>query len=333
MKNIPNTTNIHFIGADADAVICDVSSGSDHLRFISGMVGSKNAIILSNDGNSFQDESAPVEMGVGKNMAKSIRFWGLAAKIIEYKNEKGKKSTSLIPTEFGDFIFDEKIGHDPYLEKSDTTWLIHWNLFAPPTMIPVWWILMNEFDVVRSTSEDMLEFAQTKISEITSWNQPNPKSIKKDVDVFIHTYTTGRNKKTPMEDYLDSPFRSMNIIKRSSVDNSLHFTLGKKLGMSADTAAYICFDFLEKRGIGSKTFAVNTLATESGGPGKVLKLDEGNILSLLHESATMHSDLFRIHEVNGMAHLSFQNISLCKKKLQESIYKKSPEVLERRVSA
>ena len=51
----------------------------------------------------------------------------------------------------------------------------------------------------------------------------------------------------------------MNIIKRSSVDSSLHFTLGKKLGMSSDTAAYICFDFLTKRSIGSKTIAINTL--------------------------------------------------------------------------
>ena len=224
------------------------------------------------DGKSFRDESAPVDMGVGKNMAKSIRFWGLASKIIEYGADTKKKSESLIPTKFGDFIFDEKTGRDPYIEQSDTAWLLHWNLFAPPTMLPVWWILMNEFDVVRSTPEDMLEFAKDKISHISDWKKPNPNSIKKDIDVFIHTYATGRNKKTTMEDYLDSPFRSMNIIKRSSVDSSLHFTLGKKLGMSSDTAAYICFDFLTKRSIGSKTIAISTLASESGGPGHVLKM-------------------------------------------------------------
>ena len=273
------------------------------------------------DGNSFQDESAPVKMGVGKNMAKSIRFWGLAAKIIEYNLDKKKKLDTLVPTKFGNFIFNEKTGSDPYLEKSDTAWLIHWNLFAPPTMLPVWWILMNEFNAVRSTSEDMLEFVEYKISQIASWKQPGVKSIKKDIDVFIHTYTTGRTKKTTMEDYLDSPFRSMNIIKRSSVDSSLHFTLGKKLGMSANTVAYICFDFLARRGIGSKTIAINTLATESGGPGNVLKLDEANLLSLLHESSTKHSTLFHIQEINGRAHLTFEQLpTICKEKLQKSIY-------------
>ena len=285
------------------------------------------------DGKSFRDESAPVDMGVGKNMAKSIRFWGLASKIIEYGADTKKKSESLIPTKFGDFIFDEKTGRDPYIEQSDTAWLLHWNLFAPPTMLPVWWILMNEFDVVRSTPEDMLEFAKDKISHIPDWRQPNPNSIKKDIDVFIHTYATGRNKKTTMEDYLDSPFRSMNIIKRSSVDSSLHFTLGKKLGMSSDTAAYICFDFLTKRSIGSKTIAISTLASESGGPGHVLKIDEGNLLSILHESSTKHSNLFHIQEVNGSAHLSFKKSAWeCRNQLQKNIYDTSM-VLEEKIRA
>ena len=50
----------------------------------------------------------------------------------------------------------------------------------------------------------------------------------------------------------------MNVIKRSGVDSSLHFTLGKKLGMSANTATCICFDFIIKRETGSKTIAINT---------------------------------------------------------------------------
>ena len=284
------------------------------------------------EGNSFHDESAPVKMGVGKNMAKSIRFWGLAAKIIEYDTERKKKSEFLTPTEFGNFIFDEENGLDPYLEKSDTAWLLHWNLFAAPTMLPVWWILMNEFDVVRSTPEDMLKFVHDRISQIGDWKQPNINSLKKDVDVFIHTYTTGRNKKTTMEDYLDSPFRSMNVIKRSGVDSSLHFTLGKKLGMSANTATCICFDFIIKRETGSKTIAINTLATEPGGPGNVLKMDEGNLLSLLHESATEHPNLFHVQDVNGTAHLSFESPpQVCKEKLQKSIYDSSP-ILEARVT-
>ena len=101
------------------------------------------------DGNSFHDESAPVKMGVGKNMAKSIRFWGLAAKIIEYDTERKKKSEFLTPTEFGNFIFDEENGLDPYLEKSDICVVIALEFVCSiPQCIPVWWILMNEFDVV-----------------------------------------------------------------------------------------------------------------------------------------------------------------------------------------
>ena len=44
------------------------------------------------DPTIFSRDDAPVRIGVGKNMVRSIRFWGLAAKLIE-----GKHSNILSP--------------------------------------------------------------------------------------------------------------------------------------------------------------------------------------------------------------------------------------------
>jgi hypothetical protein len=52
------------------------------------------------EGRSFNDEDAVVQLGVGKNMVSSIRFWLKAFNIIDSKD---------IPTEFGKRLFDDEI--------------------------------------------------------------------------------------------------------------------------------------------------------------------------------------------------------------------------------
>ena len=56
---------------------------------------------------SFNDEEAVVKLGVGKNMVSAIRYWMKAFNIIDNKD---------VPTEFGDRLFDDENGYDPYLE-------------------------------------------------------------------------------------------------------------------------------------------------------------------------------------------------------------------------
>src|SRR5215203_4457135 len=56
---------------------------------------------------SFSDEDAVVELGVGKNMVNSVKFWLKAFSIID---------TSEKITLFGDFIFNDETGFDKYLE-------------------------------------------------------------------------------------------------------------------------------------------------------------------------------------------------------------------------
>ena len=73
------------------------------------------------------------------------------------------------------------------LKKPDTLWLLHWLLFAPPCRIPVWWVIMNEFPATNINIEEMEESLVNRISSIPEWKTPSPKSIKKDIDVFIHT--------------------------------------------------------------------------------------------------------------------------------------------------
>ena len=69
-------------------------------------------------GKKFSDPSAVIDLGVGKNMVASIRFWLRAFGITLNDNIVW----------LGNYILNENDGKDKYLEDIATLWLFHFNL-------------------------------------------------------------------------------------------------------------------------------------------------------------------------------------------------------------
>lgn len=86
----------------------------------------------------FEAEDATVQLGVGKNMVSSIRYWLQAAQIA-YKTPDGWELT-----EVGDRIFGDD-GYDPYLEDEATIWLLHWLIASNPEQATAWFWFFNYF--------------------------------------------------------------------------------------------------------------------------------------------------------------------------------------------
>src|SRR4051794_17835853 len=78
--------------------------------------------IEADAGSLADEESAMIDMGVGKNMVRAIRFWVQAAGVATDSRQGG-----YAVTEFGESIFADR-GFDPYLEDIRTLWLIHWQI-------------------------------------------------------------------------------------------------------------------------------------------------------------------------------------------------------------
>ena len=269
------------------------------------------------DSKIFTRDDATVKLGVGKNMVRSIRFWSFANKII--KQSDSNKNATVASTHIGNIIFDDKDGLDPYLEKPDTLWLLHWLLFAPPCRVPVWWMIMNDFSATNVKIEEITESITTRITNIAEWKTPSPKSIKKDIDVFIHTYTTRRDKMT-MEDYLDCPFRQLHMIKQSSRD-TMRFVFGKKHGLSPLIAAFACLDFIDKSDITSKNVSVSRLATEPGSVGNIFKINENDLSDLLSDACNISDDI-QLQNINGAQHLIFDSAKETSEKILSLAYDK-----------
>jgi hypothetical protein len=96
---------------------------SGHETFACRYVWSPKALqAIQSDPRVFADEDeAIVELGVGKNMVRSIRFW------VEASGMAKPAQQGLEPTKLGLLIFGAK-GWDPFIEDIQTLWLIHWNL-------------------------------------------------------------------------------------------------------------------------------------------------------------------------------------------------------------
>ena len=73
------------------------------------------------------------DFGVGLNMVKSIRHWSIATRICD-------KDFNL--TDFGKMIFSKTKSFDPYLERSETLWLLLWMLASDP-MLTTWYYIFN----------------------------------------------------------------------------------------------------------------------------------------------------------------------------------------------
>ena len=230
----------------------------------------------------FTQENAPVELGVGKNMVRAIRFWGLAAKlIVEDPKAPNKRVKGCVPTRIGHAIFGEA-GWDPYMEDPGTLWLLHWLLLAPQSRLPVWWLAFNEFAALEFADDDLEIAISTQIGAVSEWRGPSPSSLKKDVSALLRTYAPQRRSHgKAIDDVLNCPLRELNLISSSVDADRRRFTLGPKPTLPSEIATYAMLDWIARTNTGSSTATLSRLANDPGSPGRSFKLAEAELLTLL----------------------------------------------------
>ena len=245
--------------------------------------------------DAFRADDATVRFGVGKNMVSAIRFWSLAFKIT------GERKGGLEITGLGDIIFSDG-GLDPYLERPETLWVLHWLLLARPCRVPTWWLIMNHISGTVVGTGDLLDAVQEMVRNNPGWDAPSPASVKRDVDVFLHTYTSRRDKLT-VEEYIDCPFRNLGLARHDG--DSIRFIFGPKTGLTPQVVAFACADFADRTGAGDDV-SVARLAVEPGGVGSAFKMSENDLAGHLEE-ACRHTTGMSVARVNGEPHLLFED--------------------------
>ena len=235
----------------------------------------------------FKDiDEAIVHLGVGKQMASAIKFWVEAAKFIE-KNEKG----SYIVSPLGEKILDKK-GHDPYLEDTQTLWLIHWNFSThPESPIFAWDFLMNRWQEPEIFSSSIIQTFK-KEANLKGRNL-SLATLKQHYNIFLHTYVPTKGKKVAiLEDNLDCPLIELDLIhqigervsdsdgKRESI---YVFNREPKPQISQQLFFYCLNDFWDTYHPNDKSLQFHQIASGHGSPGQIFKLSEVEIRTRLEK--------------------------------------------------
>ncbi len=230
----------------------------------------------------FTTESAPVELGVGKNMVRAIRFWGRAAKVlVDPPPPQQPRAFATRPSRNGVVLLDEGVGLDPYLELSGSLWLLHWWMLAPPCLLPVWWLAFNQFEPIEFSDDILLSFVLNEI-EYSGWpSVPVIDSIKKDVDCLLRMYAT-HSGRLALDDIIDCPFRELGLIEPVwGEKRRFRFVLGPKPTVPPAIVAYACLDYLSTIDASSRTSTVSRLLQPPGSPGRAFKLTEEALVAAL----------------------------------------------------
>jgi len=234
----------------------------------------------------FTRDEAVITLGVGKNMVRSIRHWGLMTGILEEDAQQPNNRGRFIrPSTLGTLLFDGQ-GLDPYLEEPGTLWLLHWNLASRPDGPTTWYWAFNHFSEAEFTKERLIAALQD-ISQQADWTRVADNSLKRDVDCFIRTYVPSRATKTlVLEDSLDSPLAELELIQEIEGGRVYAFARGEHPSLPLAVFAYALLDYWQTSAAHREALSFDELAFQPGSPGRVFKLSENAVSGYLESLET-----------------------------------------------
>jgi hypothetical protein len=245
------------------------------------------------------DHRAMVELGVGKNMARAIRFWVEVMGIAESSNQ-GQSIT-----EFGNLVLGQR-GFDPYLEDRRTLWLLHWMLLSR-TEGPLfaWDYLINRWAHPEINRTDVLRAFQQEAGRID--RKLSRVTLEQHFDVFLHTYTQTRGRKGDIqEDNLDCPLVELELIERigerkagdgsGRVEPVYAFRREQKPDITPELFTFCLFDYWNKRKRGEASVSFRDISVANGSIGQVFKLPEMDIRERLESIRSDSGGLFEYQE-------------------------------------
>lgn len=234
-------------------------------------------------------KEAMVELGVGKNMVRSIRFWAEAADIIDF--DKGTHRL----TRFGSELLvgtAKQPACDPFLEDVRTLWLLHWKLSTnPKALIFGWDFLVNQFQEPELYSSSVKRAFQ-KAAALLDQNVTLG-SLGQLYEVFLHSYVPTRGKKGEVkEDNLDCPLIELELLQATGFTESADGVVEQKYAFRRDDKpeispamfAYCLEEFWGARfpdDQNESSIPFHSVVVAHGSPGQVFKIPEADVRNRL----------------------------------------------------
>ena len=228
----------------------------------------------------FLRDDATVELGVGKNMVRAIRYWGLATKVIqEFPDPTHPRRSLARPTALGRLLFGSG-GWDPFLEDPRTLWLLHWMLLRNPSIATTWDLIFGMWSRGDFSESEACAWTKDRASREPDWPPVSDASIRRDVQCLTQMYGPTR-RKTRGDEVVESPFRDLSLLVLGTAESGRwRFAYGNKPGLTDGIVAFAALDFVS-RDVRHSTHTISRLALDPNSPGLVFRINDARIANAL----------------------------------------------------
>lgn len=224
------------------------------------------------DPQALSGDQAVVDLGVGKNMAQSIRHWGLATQVLREGEGRDLEVSPL-----GAALLEE---WDPYLEDAASLWLVHWWLVNSPARAATWHLAFTRFNSLDFNKLQLLAFL-TEVKERGDL-RVQESSLSRDVDCFVRCYVVSKGaEKGLVEDSFDCPLAELGLLYGLKDGDGYRFAVGPKPGLPPEVVGYALLEHMARARQGRNSIAFSECLYGLGSPGQVFKLDENTLVEHL----------------------------------------------------
>jgi hypothetical protein len=249
----------------------------------------------------FMHEFPEDYLGVGRNMAKSMKHWMIATGIAE-REGTGKNIIGYSLSPFGRLILD----YDPNLLTKTVWQLIHINLVNSPEHAASWHWFFNHWTQQKFTRNICVQSLMRHL-EIASKRVPKLRTLERDIACMLNSYAEPipRINEDP-EDANECPLRELSImqyfkgtgtysISRDSKDLSPQVLL---YGINQASGA-------EKLDAKSIDCSIQSLELMTGGPGRCFMMSAESIFELTQEHTVKKNNPYSVINQAGEKVLSY----------------------------
>jgi hypothetical protein len=169
----------------------------------------KGLMLLANHPEQVDDNYVADWLGVGRNMAKSIKHWLVATGLATWPLlPDSRKRGPMELTRLGQLV----LKRDPYFLERGTWFALHVNLVNNDEYAATWNWFFNHFLNVRFERATCNETLRRYLA-VHEKRQPSPKTLQRDVACLLSSYAKDVPPKVlDPEDASESPFRELGLI-------------------------------------------------------------------------------------------------------------------------
>jgi hypothetical protein len=219
-------------------------------------------------------DHAMVELGVGKNMVRAIRHWGIAFRI--WEPAAGGRGSALEPTHLGRMLLGDG-GWDPFVDEIGTVWLLHSWLVGQPDHATTPWYFFARARVGAFKKAEIVGELEALSAAWEGGRITARATIERDFDVSVRLFAHAR---TPdAEDALDSPLTSLELIHPTREPGGFALSLGGQPSLpdGVFTAYFLRWLARDPR----PAIPFDDVRHAPGSPGRIFRLAENALMDRL----------------------------------------------------